>query len=185
MLGIARGGVIVAAPVAHALGAPLDVCVIRKVGHPAQPELAMGAVSAAGDVALTEYARDVSPQELQSRVDEARARAQALETRLRDGRQPIDIRDRTVILIDDGIATSATMLCAIAFARSHGAARVVCAVGVAPADFVERFGSACDRLVVLHPVSEWQFAVGRYYADFREVSDEEVRAALEMEGASS
>lgn len=182
MLGIARGGVIVAAPVAHALAAPLDVCVIRKVGHPAQPELAMGAVSAAGDVVLTEYARDVSAADLQTRIGETRARAQALELRLRGDRAPVDCGGRTVILIDDGIATSATMLCAVAYARNRGAARVVCAVPVAPADYLERFRAVCDRLVVLTPASEWQFAVGRHYLDFREVTDEEVRAALAAEG---
>lgn len=183
MLGIARGGVLVAAPVARALHAPLDVCAVRKVGHPAQPELAMGAVSAAGDVVLTEHAGDVAPEQLDVRIADAQTRARTLETGLREGRPAIDLRDRTAILIDDGIATSATMLCAIAAARGRGAARVVCAVPVAPGDFLERLRSMCDRLIVLIPATEWHFAVGRHYADFHEVSDEEVRAALRAEGA--
>jgi putative phosphoribosyl transferase len=182
VLGIARGGVLVAAPVARDLGAPLDICVIRKVGHPAQPELAMGAVSSLGDVTLTDHARDVSPAELQARIDDARARAQALEARLRGDRGPVELAGRTVILIDDGIATSATMLCAIASARKRDAARVVCAVPVAPADFLSRLREACDRLVVLVAATDWHFAVGRYYVDFHEVADEEVRAALQREG---
>jgi putative phosphoribosyl transferase len=182
VLGIARGGVLVAAPVARSLSAQLDVCVIRKVGHPAQPELAMGAVSSLGDVTLTEHARDVSPSELHARIEDARARAQALEARLRGDRRPVELEGRTVILIDDGIATSATMLCAIASARKRDAARVVCAVPVAPADFLTRLREACDRLVVLVAATDWLFAVGRYYVDFHEVSDEEVRAELEREG---
>lgn len=182
MLGIARGGVLVAAPVARALRAPLDVCVIRKVGHPGQPELAMGAVSSLGDVTLTDHARDVSPAELQARIEEARTRALALETSLRGERPPLDLDGRSVILIDDGIATSATMLCAIASAHKRHAARVVCAVPVAPADFLTRLREVCDRLVVLIAATDWLFAVGRYYADFCEVSDEEVRAELEREG---
>lgn len=182
MLGIARGGVLVAAPAARALWAPLDVCVIRKIGHPAQPELAMGAVSSFGDVTLTDHARDLSPGDLQARIDDARGRAQALDARLRGDRLPIDLAGRAVILIDDGIATSATMLCAIASARRREAARVVCAVPVAPADFLSRLRAACDRLVVLVAATDWLFAVGRYYVDFHEASDEEVRAELEREG---
>ena len=182
MLGIARGGMLVAAPVAQALRADLDVCVIRKIGHPSQPELAMGAVSPDGETSLTDYARDVSPEELRERIAAAQAAGRALEERLRGDRARVELRDRTVIIIDDGIATSATMLCAIKHARSRSAARVVCAVPVAPADFVERFRGAADRLVVLTASSEWHFAVGRYYVDFHEVSDEEVRAALLMEG---
>ena len=182
VLGIARGGMLVAAPVARALGAGLDVCVIRKLGHPAQPELAMGAVSPDGETALTDYARDVSPEELRERIEAAQAAGRALEERLRGDRPRVDLSGRTVIIVDDGIATSATMLCAIKHARARGAVRVVCAVPVAPSDFLDRFRGAADRLVVLTTASEWHFAVGRYYADFHEVSDEEVRAALLMEG---
>ena len=185
VLGIARGGVLVAAPVALALRAPLDVCVIRKVGHPAQPELAMGAVSSLGDATLTDHARDISPSDLHARIEDARARAQALEARLRGDRPPVDLAGRTVILVDDGIATSATMLCAVASARKREAARVVCAVPVAPADFLTRLREACDRSIVLVAATDWLFAVGRYYVDFHEVSDEEVRAELEREGEAS
>lgn len=185
MLGIARGGVLVADPVARALRVPLDVVVVRKVGHPAQPELAMGAVSATGDVVLTDHARDVSKAELDALIGAAQARAGALETSLRGDRPPVDVRGKPTIIVDDGIATSATMLCAIESARRRGATRIVCTVPVAPADFLGRLHASCDRLVVLIPATEWHFAVGRYYADFREVSDEEVRATLAAEGGPS
>jgi len=185
VLGIARGGILVAAPVARALHAPLDVSVIRKIGHPAQPELAMGAVSSLGDVTLTEHARDVPPADLAARIEDARERAEALETRLRGDKPPLDVSNTPVIVTDDGVATSATMLCAIESARRRGAARVVCAVPVAPADFLDRLRAACDRLVVLIAATDWLFAVGRYYADFHEVSDEEVRAALREEGETA
>jgi putative phosphoribosyl transferase len=182
VLGIVRGGMLVAAPVARALSAPLDLCVVRKIGHPSQPELAMGAVSPDGDTALTDYARDVSPEELRKRIEAAQLAGRALEERLRGDRTRVELRERTVTIIDDGIATSATMLCAIKHARQRGASRVVCAVPIAPADFLERFRGAADRLVVLTAASEWHFAVGRYYADFHDVSDEEVRAALVTQG---
>ena len=185
VVGIARGGVLVAQPVAHSLGAPLDVCVVRKVGHPAQQELAMGAVSSTGELVLTEHARDVDLPSLDALILQAQERARRLEHELRGDRAPVDLHERTVIIVDDGIATSATMLCAIEAARARGAQRVVCAVPVAPADFLERLRAKTDRLIVLVPSAEWHFAVGRHYADFSEVSDEEVRAALAGERGAS
>ena len=185
VIGIARGGVLVAQPVAHALNAPFDVCVIRKVGHPAQPELALGAVSAVGDLVITEHAHDIELASLDALILQAQGRARQLELDLRGDRGPIDLRGKNVIIIDDGIATSATMLCAIETARVRGAQRVVCAVPVAPADFLERLRAKADRLVVLVPSHEWRFAVGRHYEDFSEVSDEEVRAALAGERGPS
>ncbi|HXM18110.1 MAG TPA: phosphoribosyltransferase family protein [Candidatus Tumulicola sp.] len=181
VFGIARGGVAVAAPVAASLQAPLDVIVIRKIGHPLQPELALGAASSHGDVVFTEYARELGEEELRARAAEQVQRARELESRVRGTAPLLDIEARNVILVDDGIATSATMLCAVAEARRRGAARVVCAVPVAPADYLDQFRANCDEFVVLIAARDWHFAVGRHYADFREVTDEEVRALLQGE----
>lgn len=166
---------------AASLQAPLDVIVIRKIGHPLQPELALGAASSHGDVVFTEYARELGEEELQARAAEQIQRARELESRVRGSAPLLDIGARNVILVDDGIATSATMLCAIAEARRRGAARVVCAVPVAPADYLDQFRANCDDFVVLIAARDWHFAVGRYYADFREVMDEEVRGLLQGE----
>jgi putative phosphoribosyl transferase len=172
---------VVAAPVAATLHAPLDVIVIRKVGHPWQPELALAAVSSGGDVVVNDYARGFPPDLLDARIRETTAKAQELAARLRPGCGPIDCAGQTAIVVDDGNATSATMACAVLYVRRCGASRVVCAAPVAPADQVEALAERCDRLELLVAAREREFAVGRYFMDFREVSDEEVRAALRAE----
>jgi len=178
VVGIARGGVIVAQSAARAMRAPLDIVVIRKVGHPMQPELALGAVSASGESVVTPYASEFFDGALTPLFDAQAVRAQALEATLRGGTQALDVRDKTVILVDDGIATSATMECAIVHARRAGAARVVGAAPVAPAESIALLEAACDRIAVLIVAHERNFAVGRYYRDFREVDDRDVLNAL-------
>jgi putative phosphoribosyl transferase len=178
VLGIARGGVVVAGAVAEALRAPLDVIVIRKVGHPMQPELAIGAVSAHGDAVATEHAAGFAPTVLQSLFNRTRLAAEALEARLRGDSPQMTLRGRPVIIVDDGIATSATMLCAIAAARKLEAKHITCAVPVAPAECVAHLRPHCDELVVLVAARDLPFAVGRYYFSFQEVSDARVRDEL-------
>jgi putative phosphoribosyl transferase len=178
ILGIARGGVVVAGAVAQVLQAPLDVIVIRKVGHPMQPELAIGAVSAHGDAVATEHAAGFAQTLLQSLFDRTRQQAEALETRLRGDSPQMQLRGRPVIIVDDGIATSASMLCAIAAARKLEAKHITCAVPVAPADCAVHVRPHCDELVVLVAARDLPFAVGRYYFSFREVSDARVRDEL-------
>jgi putative phosphoribosyl transferase len=178
VLGVARGGVIVAAAVAEALAAPLDVLVIRKVGHPMQPELAIGAVSAHGEVVATEHAAGFSQAVAQSLFNRTSQQARALEERLRGDNPPLSLAGRPVIIVDDGIATSATIMCAMSEARKLGASRIGCAVPVAPADCVIHLRPYCDELVVLVASRELPFAVGRYYFMFQEVSDARVRDEL-------
>jgi len=178
ILGVARGGVLVAQPIAALLRAPLDVLVIRKVGHPMQPELAIGAVSAKGDCVFTDYAAGFSDTDLREWAASAQTRARELEARLRDGAGEFPLEGRTAIVVDDGIATSATIVCAAAAARRRGAARVVGAVPVAPAECAASVRPQLDEFLVLQSVDHPHFAVGRFYVNFHEVSDEEVRAAL-------
>lgn len=178
VVGIARGGIIVAQAAARAMHAPLDIVVIRKVGHPMQPELALGAVSASGDRVVTPYASEFFHGALEPLFDAQVVRAQTLEAALRGGVRALDVRDKTVILVDDGIATSATMECAVAHARRAGAARVIGAAPVAPEESVSLLEAACDRVAVLVIAHERNFAVGRYYRDFREVDDLAVLSAL-------
>ena len=178
VLGIARGGVIVAETVARVLDVPLDVVVVRKVGHPLQPELALGAVCASGERVVTSYAGELFAGVLLQLFEDQAEKARSLETSLRGGVPPIDIRGRTVVLVDDGIATSATMECAVAHARNAGAARVVCAAPVAPVESVAHIKTLCDDTVVAILSRERDFAVGRYYVDFREIDDGQVLEAL-------
>ncbi len=177
IIGIPRGGIIVGAPIAQALGAPLDVRAIRKVGHPRQPELAIGAVSADGETVVNENADEFSSSELETLFDAGLAAAKALERKLRGNLESMPLHGRTAIIVDDGIATSATMQCAANATRGH-ATRVVCAVPVAPESCIAQLRSHCDRIVVLAAARDPQFAVSRYYVHFGEVSESDVRDEL-------
>lgn len=178
VLGIARGGVVVAAAVAEALRLALDVIVVRKVGHPMQPELAIGAVSSHGEAVATEHAAGFSQAVSQSLFSRASLQARALEERLRGDNPPLALDGKPLIIIDDGIATSATMMCALSTAGKLGARHITCAVPVAPADCAAHLRPHCDELVVLVASGELPFAVGRYYFMFNEVTDARVRDEL-------
>ena len=175
VLGLPRGGVPVAAEVANALDAPLDVIVVRKLGVPFQPEVAMGAIGEGGarvlDRRVVSLAR-VTDDDL--RTVEARERA-LLESRLeryRRGRDPKDLRGRTAVIVDDGIATGSTARVACKVARQLGAARVVLAVPVAPERAMDSLPEADQVLSLLSP-RDFE-AVGCYYRDFSPTTDEEV-----------
>jgi putative phosphoribosyl transferase len=182
VLALPRGGVPVAFEVARALDAPLDVILVRKLGVPAQPELAMGALGEDGvrvlndDVLRTAH---VSPQSIEA--VEARERAE-LERRahaFRRGAPMTPIDGRTVIVIDDGIATGSTMLAAVEVARARGARRVVVAAPVAPPETVRTFErSVADEVVVVEQPSR-MWAIGGWYDDFTQTTDAEVVALLE------
>ena len=178
VLGIARGGVVVAAAVAEALHLPLDVVVIRKVGHPMQPELAIGAVSSRGEAVATEHAGGFSQAVVQSLFTRTSEQALALEERLRGDAAPQRVEGRPVIIVDDGIATSATMMCAIAAVRALQANFITSAVPVAPLDCAAHLRPYCDELVVLVTARDLPFAVGRYYFMFGEVTDARVKDEL-------
>ena len=181
VLGLPRGGVPVALEVAQALGAPLDVIVVRKLGVPFQPELGMGAVGEDGVRVINwEVVRvaGVSENELaavQAR-EEAEVTARAARYRVRRARLPLD--GRVAVVVDDGIATGSTARAACQIARAHGAARVVLAVPVAPPGWEAGFRGEADELVCVDtPV--WFAAIGQFYADFSQVADGEVIACLE------
>jgi putative phosphoribosyl transferase len=180
VLGLPRGGVPVAAVVADVLQAELDVIVVRKLGVPAHPELAMGAVGEGGvlvvnDDALAEAA--VSAEELARVEREERRELARRVSRYRRGRGVPDLRGRPVVIVDDGMATGATAQAACQVARALGAARIVLAVPVAPADRIGELERVADEVVVLHRPAVF-FAVGQFYQDFLPTSDHEVEALL-------
>jgi len=182
VLGLARGGVAVAAEVAAALSAPLDVMVVRKLGAPFQPELGMGAIAEGGVRALNRELVEAIGLE-GPMLDSIAAREQAeLERRqrlYRDDRPPVELQGRTVILVDDGVATGYTAIAAARSARERGARRVVLAVPVGPPDAAERFAHEVDEFVCLEAPAGF-FAVGAYYEHFDQVGDEEVARLLEV-----
>jgi putative phosphoribosyl transferase len=179
VLGLPRGGVVVAEEVARLLDSPLDVVVVRKIGAPGIEELAIGAVGETGAPVLNERLIEfagVSSYYLTHAIDAARQEVGRRVAVYRTGSCP-DVRGKTAILVDDGIATGYTVEAAIASLREWRAARIVLAVPVAPARAVARFRAMVDELIVLYAPTEF-VAVGQFYADFRQVSDAEVRAAL-------
>jgi predicted phosphoribosyltransferase len=181
VLGLPRGGVPVAAEVAAALQAPLDVFVVRKLGVPGQPELAMGAIASGGVVVRNPAVTaelGISEAAFAAVREREAAELARREAAYRGVRPPVPLRGRTVVLVDDGIATGASMRAAIAALRELGPARVVVGVPVAAVSTCVDLAREVDELVC--PLTPPGFgAVGAHYLDFRATTDEEVRRALE------
>jgi putative phosphoribosyl transferase len=176
VVGLARGGVAVAAEVGRALGLPIDALAVRKVGHPWQPEYAIGAVTPAGGVFVR--AQDgLTDADVAHAVLAAQQKAEVLDRTLHRARPALPVTDRTVLLVDDGLATGATMVAAVRWARAHRARRVVVAVPVGAADTVRRLEREADAVVAFETPEELG-AVGLWYRDFRPVGDAEVLALL-------
>jgi putative phosphoribosyl transferase len=180
VLGLPRGGVPVAAEVAGRLGAPLDVIVVRKLGVPSQPELGMGAIGEDGVRVINDSVvrvAGVSPGDV-SRVEEReRVELERRARRFRGDRPRVPVDGCTVVVVDDGIATGSTARAACQVARAHGAARVVLAVPVAPPGWAVRFEGDADELVCVAEPEPF-YAIGQWYRDFSQTTDEEVVACL-------
>ncbi len=181
VLALPRGGVEVAYEVARALQAPLDVLVVRKIGAPGREELALGAL-ATGDVLVLDerLARQfgVGPQELTALKERARVELERRERLYRGDRPPLDVAEKVVVLVDDGLATGSTMRAAVAALRTRKPLRVVVAAPVGPPPVCEIIREEADEVVcVLEPPA--MYAVGSWYGDFSQTSDDEVRRLLD------
>lgn len=180
VLAIPRGGIVVAKEIAASLDAPLDLIVVRKIGAPSNPEYAIGAVSQDGDPVLDLPA--VRSLGISERYLSEQAAKESAEVRRRlkeyrgDSPYPA-LEGKTVVIVDDGMATGETALAAVLSAKKRGAARVVMAVPVASREAVGRVAAAADRVVCLETPSSF-YAVGEFYGDFPQVSDEAVKAVL-------
>lgn len=181
VLALPRGGVPVAYEVAEVLDAPLDVFTVRKLGVPGHEELAMGAIASGGVVVLNEDVIEALqiPQEIIDAVA-AREREEMVrrEQAYRDDRPMPEIRGHCVILIDDGLATGASMFSAVGSARQQGPSRVVVAVPVAAVQTAERLNAEVDEFIAVRTPTPF-YGVGQWYDDFSQTSDEEVRKLLE------
>lgn len=180
VLGLPRGGIPVAAEVADAIRAPLDVIVVRKLGVPFQPELAMGAVGESGELVLNRdviRAAHVSEQELRTVEAHERLELDRRLGRIRSVHQREATAGRAVVIVDDGIATGATVRAAILVARADGAASVTVAVPVAPPDVIEQLRTEADRVICLESPEPFG-AVGRWYRRFETVTDADVNDIL-------
>ncbi len=181
VLGLPRGGVPVAYQVAKALGAPLDVIVVRKLGVPYQPELAMGAIGEDGVRIVNRKvlaAARVDEEELAAVEKRERVELQRRARLFRGGRERVGLKGRVAVIVDDGIATGSTARAAAQVARAQGAVRVVVATPVAPSDVIERLRPDVDEVVVVQ-TPEFFYAIGQFYGDFSQTHDSEVTALLE------
>lgn len=180
VLGLARGGVPVAFEVARALDAPLDVFLVRKLGVPGREELAMGAIASGGARVLNDEvvrSLEVPEETIASVAAEEQRELERRERLYRDGGGPSPVAGKTAILIDDGLATGASMRAAALALREQGAGEVIVAVPVAPPETCAAFEREVDRTVCVHTPERFH-AVGAWYEDFSEVSDEQVRELL-------
>jgi putative phosphoribosyl transferase len=177
VLGLARGGVEVAAEVARALAAPLDVVAVRKIGHPFQPEYGIGAVTP-GDGVYVRSPDGLTEDEVAAAAEESKAKAAQLDARLHGEHGPLDLTGRTVVVVDDGLATGGTMIAALRWTRMAGAARIVAAVPVAAEDSLELVRAEADEVVCLYPLAAF-FAVGAWYRSFEQVDEAEVARLLD------
>ena len=180
VMGLARGGVPVAAEVARVLQAPLDVLVVRKLGTPGQEELAMGAIASGGGQVLNQEVLNsmgVTHTQLEQVEAEQRLALVQREQMYRGGRSFPNLADKTVVAVDDGLATGATMKAAIVSLKQHQAARVVVAVPVAPPDTVAELERLADAVVCLEQPKMFM-AVGAWYEQFPQTSDVEVLELL-------
>lgn len=180
ILALPRGGVPVAFPVARRLGAPLDVLIVRKLGLPAYPELAMGAVTNGGPTVLNDdvLARHhVTNDLLEAVAHQEKEEIVRREALYRVDLPPLDARDRTVLLVDDGLATGATMRAALRSLRMQNPATLIVAVPVAPASIAQALRDEADDVVCLSTPEPF-FAVGSAYEDFTQTSDDEVKTLL-------
>ena len=181
VLAIPRGGVVVGYEVAHRLKAPLDITAPRKIGAPGNPELAIGALAEDGtlilDQRLVEYlgvSENYIKEEVERQLHEIKRRLHMY----RGDRPYPNLKGKTVIVVDDGIATGATMMAAIASIRKKGAKKIVVAIPVAPPSALNKIRSSVDQLICLYAPEPF-FAVGQFYRIFDQTSDEEVISLLE------
>ena len=179
VLAIPRGGVIVGEVIARELGAPLDVVVPRKIGAPGNPELAIGAVAPGIRVLDPRMvgALGVTDRYLEREIAEQEAEIERRQRAYRGGRPPQPVEGRVAIVVDDGVATGSTAVAALRWARARGAERVVLAVPVAPPQSLERLSAEADEVVVLETPQPF-LAVGEWYRDFDQTTDEQVVSAL-------
>jgi putative phosphoribosyl transferase len=184
VLGLQRGGVPVAYEVAEALDAPLDVLLVRKLGVPGQPELAMGAIASGGVRVLNQAVIDslaIPPEVVEAAADKEGVALARREQAYRADRPALDVAGRTVVVVDDGIATGSTMRAAVAALRTQQAARIVVAVPVGARETCNELAREADELVCPNTPAGFH-AVGHYYDDFSQTTDDEIRDLLIPKG---
>jgi putative phosphoribosyl transferase len=185
VLALPRGGVPVAYEIARALGIPLDVFLVRKLGTPGHPELAMGAIASGGIRVLNEdvvQALNVPQRQIEAVAEQEQRELERRDAAYRQGRSVPDLTNRTVILVDDGLATGSTMKAAVQAVKQRGPKRIIVAVPVGALDTCRTLGEIADEVICARTPQPFS-AVGQWYRDFTQTSDDEVMALLnELQG---
>ncbi len=182
VLGLPRGGVVVALEIALALDLPLDVWVSRKIGAPLNPELAIGAVDSDGELLLDDNSvklYEISDRYIREMTEEQAQEVKRRYERYRGKDKPSDVKGKTVLVVDDGVATGYTMLAALQSLRRRGAGKIICVVPVASPRIMRKLEQNADAVECLSTPSYFG-AVGEFYRNFSQVSDEEVLECLEQ-----
>lgn len=174
VLALPRGGVVTAEPVARTLKAPLDLLIVRKVGHPSQPEYAIAAVAEDGHVLLNADETRIDQTAFHQLVEAERQEARRRREKYLGTRLPIPVKGKIVVLVDDGIATGLTMKAAIGEIRHRQPRKIVVAVPVAPHEVAVELKKMADEVVTLYDEADFRGAIGAYYEEFPQVTDEEV-----------
>lgn len=182
VLAVPRGGVPVGYEIARALHLPLDIFLSKKIGHPYNPEYAIGSVTLEGAV-LNGRAADIDLAYIKAQTEKIREQLRERYKKLRGDRPPLDVTGKTVILTDDGVATGNTLFAAIEDLRKKAPARIIVAVPVSPPETAQKLRSLADELICLITPDDF-FGVGQYYEDFGQVEDTEVLALMEKAGAT-
>lgn len=180
VIGLARGGIVTAAAVAKELKVPLDIICIRKLGSPQNPELAIGAIGSGGQTFINQNLidyLDVPASYLQQEMEQQKALAKQREESYHKVYPEKDVKGKTVILVDDGLATGATMQAAVITMKNKGALKVIVAVPVAAPDSLLGIKKVCDEVIAIDAPPFFQ-AVGQFYEEFSQVEDEEVISIL-------
>jgi predicted phosphoribosyltransferase len=180
ILGIPRGGVPIAGIIADALGGELDVVLVHKLGHPDQPEFAIGAIDERADTYLAEWASELPPQVLEEEKQRQLAVLRRRRSQYTPLRPPMDPSGRIVIVVDDGVATGSTMIAALRAVRARNPKKLICAAAVASPEAVRSIAREADAIVCLREPAEF-FAVGEFFQDFAQVTDEDVAAILQRQ----
>jgi len=178
VIGIPRGGVVVASEVAKGLGAPLEAVIIKKLGYPGNPELALGAASPDAFFLNEDLARTVPKAYIDEEVKLRQREARERLSMLKGSHKPVDLSGKISIVVDDGIATGASMIMAVKVHRNMKPSSIVVAVPVAPPDSVRELKQIADEVVALMKPTNF-FAIGQFYSDFTQVTDKETKRLLE------
>lgn len=177
ILALPRGGVIVAKEIANVLKIPLDVLVVRKIGYPQNPEYAIGAVGESGEIVLSEEGKVIDPNYLKNEVKKEKEEVKRRLKEYRGKKGALNLKNKIVFLVDDGLATGLSMKAAIKEVKTKNPAKIIIAVPVAPAETIEELKKEVDEIIVLETPSPF-FAIGNFYTKFDQITDEEVKEAL-------